>query len=117
MKQEDIFKKLKLVVAEELSLGKADKDKITAETNFLLDLGADSLDITMVAMSVEEEFDVIFSDELLEKITTFGDLLNILNDLITKKPSSIPYQKKNIVRAINQAKGALIKKHFISAPG
>ena len=114
MKRQDISDKLKSIIVSWLGIS---EDKVVIETNFLLDLGADSLDITMVAMSVEEEFDVIFSDELLEKITTFGDLLNILNDL-TKKPSSIPpYQKKNIVRAINQAKGALLKKHFISGPG
>lgn len=44
------------------------------------DLGADSLDLVDLAMSVEDEFDIELSDEALEKIKTVGDLVAFVED-------------------------------------
>ncbi|NIL96942.1 MAG: acyl carrier protein [Planctomycetales bacterium] len=58
------------IVAEQLG---ADKDKITADTHFVNDLGADSLDTVELVMELEEEFDINIPDESAEKIQTIGE--------------------------------------------
>jgi acyl carrier protein len=63
------------VVAKQLG---ADATKITDATSFVEDLGADSLDIVELVMSLEEEFGVKIPDEDAEKIRTVGQLLNWL---------------------------------------
>ena len=55
------------IVSEQLGV---DKDKITAETSFVNDLGADSLDTVELVMELEEEFDINIPDDAAEKITT-----------------------------------------------
>jgi len=47
--------------------------KLTRDTNFIQDLGADSLDTIEMIMEVEDEFDMNIPDEAAEKITTIGD--------------------------------------------
>ena len=58
------------IVAEQLG---ADKEKITAETHFVNDLGADSLDTVELVMELEEEFDINIPDDAAEKIQTIGE--------------------------------------------
>ena len=58
------------IVAEQLG---ADKEKITAETHFINDLGADSLDTVELVMELEEEFDINIPDDAAEKIQTIGE--------------------------------------------
>ena len=55
------------IVAEQLGV---DKEKITPETSFVNDLGADSLDTVELVMALEEEFETEIPDEEAEKITT-----------------------------------------------
>ena len=62
-------------IAEVLDL---DKDKITADSKFVDDLGADSLDLFELVMSMEEEFGVEIPSEDLEKIATVGDVIDYL---------------------------------------
>jgi acyl carrier protein len=57
------------IVSEQLGV---DKDKITAETSFVNDLGADSLDTVELVMELEEEFDINIPDDAAEKIQTVG---------------------------------------------
>lgn len=57
------------IVAEQLGV---DKDKITPETSFVNDLGADSLDTVELVMELEEEFDINIPDDAAEKIQTVG---------------------------------------------
>lgn len=47
-------------------------DKITSETSFINDLGADSLDTVELVMEFEEEFEISIPDEDAEKIQTVG---------------------------------------------
>jgi len=47
--------------------------EVVPEASFVDDLGADSLDLVELIMSMEEEFDVEISDEDAEKITTVKD--------------------------------------------
>ena len=62
--------KVKKIIAEKLSV---DLDEVVPEASFVDDLGADSLDLVELIMSMEEEFDVEISDEDAEKITTVKD--------------------------------------------
>ena len=55
------------IVADQLGV---DKDKITLETSFVEDLGADSLDTVELVMALEEEFRTEIPDEEAEKITS-----------------------------------------------
>ncbi|MDB2525669.1 MAG: acyl carrier protein [Mariniblastus sp.] len=61
------------IVAEQLGV---EKDKIKRESNFVNDLGADSLDTVELVMELEEEFDINIPDESAEKIQTVGEAIS-----------------------------------------
>jgi len=61
------------IVAEQLGV---DKDKIKTESNFVNDLGADSLDTVELVMELEEEFDINIPDDAAEKIQTVGEAIS-----------------------------------------
>ncbi len=60
------------MVAEQLSVG---RDKVNYKSNFVTDLGADSLDIVELIMAFEELLDCEVPDEEAEKFTTVKDSL------------------------------------------
>lgn len=64
------------IVSEQLGV---DKDKISAETSFVNDLGADSLDTVELVMELEEEFDVNIPDDAAEKIQTVGQAVDFID--------------------------------------
>jgi len=64
------------IVAEQLGV---DKEKVSKETSFVNDLGADSLDTVELVMELEEEFDVTIPDEAAEKIQTVGEAVDFIN--------------------------------------
>jgi acyl carrier protein len=70
-----IADKVKKIIAEKLSV---DLDEIIPEASFVDDLGADSLDLVELIMSMEEEFDIEISDEDAEKLTTFKDAIDYI---------------------------------------
>ena len=63
------------VVAEQLLV---DKEKITRETSFVNDLGADSLDTVELIMELEEEFDLMIPESEAEKIQTVGQAIDFI---------------------------------------
>lgn len=63
------------VVAEQLAV---DKDKITRETSFVNDLGADSLDTVELIMELEEEFDLMIPESAAEQIQTVGQAIDFI---------------------------------------
>ena len=63
------------IVSEQLGV---DKDKITAETSFVNDLGADSLDTVELVMEFEDEFEISIPDEDAEKIQTVGNAIEYI---------------------------------------
>jgi acyl carrier protein len=65
--------KIKKIIAEKLSV---DLDEIVAEASFIDDLGADSLDLVELIMSMEEEFDIEISDEKAEELVTVKDAID-----------------------------------------
>ena len=68
--------KVKKIIAEKLSV---DVEEIVPEASFVDDLGADSLDLVELIMSMEEEFDIDISDEDAEKLVTFKDVIEYIN--------------------------------------
>jgi len=56
-----------------------DESKITENSSFFDDLGADSLDIVELIMAFEEEFNLEISDKDAEKMKTVGDVIKYLN--------------------------------------
>ncbi len=73
---QDIFERMQKIIAEQFAV---DAEEITAETNFEDDLGADSVDLVELVMSMEEEFEIgeVHEDEL-SGLTTVGDCVNYL---------------------------------------
>lgn len=72
-----MLEKVKETVAE--SLG-ADIETITEETSFKEDLGADSLDLFEMVMSLEESCGVEIPTEELEQMQTVGDVVKYLEE-------------------------------------
>jgi len=54
------------------------RDKISDNTSFINDLGADSLDTVELVMNFEDEFEISIPDEDAEKIQTVGDALTYI---------------------------------------
>ena len=72
---EDISSKVKKIVADQLGI---DEVKVTEESSFIDDLGADSLDTVELVMAFEEEFGAEISDSQAEKILTVGDAVKFI---------------------------------------
>ena len=76
-----MFEKVKIILADQLNV-KA--DKVQLESKIVEDLGADSLDVVEMLMSVEDKFNVSVSDEEAVNLKTVKDIVNLLESK-TKK--------------------------------
>ena len=65
------------IVCEQMG---ANREKVTEETSFINDLGADSLDTVELVMEFEDEFDLNIPDEDAEKIQTVGDAIKYIEE-------------------------------------
>ena len=72
------FDKVREALAKQFEL---DPDRITLETNLIDDLGADSLDVVELIMSLEDEFGVSISDEDAAQLYTVGRIVDYLENL------------------------------------
>ncbi len=72
------FDKVKDMLVEKLGV---DASKITEESEIVKDLGADSLDLVEMLLSMEEEFGITISDEQTENIKTVKDIVEIIDNL------------------------------------
>jgi acyl carrier protein len=52
-----------------------DRKQLTAKTSLHEDLGIDSVDLLALAIDLEEEFDVVVTDQALYRIRTIGDTI------------------------------------------
>jgi len=68
--------KVKKIIAQKLGVDLAD---VTTQAKFVDDLGADSLDLVELIMSMEEEFAIDIPDEEAEKLETVQDAINYIN--------------------------------------
>ena len=71
----DIEERVKKIVVEHLGV---EESKIGSDSNFIDDLGADSLDTVELVMAFEEEFGCEIPDDAAEKIVTMKDAVSFL---------------------------------------
>lgn len=71
-----ILEKVKVILAEQFDV---EEDTITMDTDIQEDLGADSLDVVDLLMSIEDEFGVEIPDEEVENLHTIGDVVEYIS--------------------------------------
>ena len=76
---QEIETKVAELVSKQLGVA---RDKITKESSFVNDLGADSLDTVELVMEIEEAFSLSIPDETAEKIQTVGDAIQYIEENI-----------------------------------
>ena len=72
-----VFERLHKILAEQFEI---DEDDITLNSDIVDDLGADSLDLVDLVMSIEDEFEIEVPDEAIEEIKTVDDAVKYIED-------------------------------------
>ncbi|WOC32576.1 MULTISPECIES: acyl carrier protein [Caproicibacterium] len=72
-----VLEKVKHILAEQFDV---EEENINAETSIADDLGADSLDVVDLLMSIEDEFEIEVPDGEIDNIKTVGDLVNYIEE-------------------------------------
>lgn len=75
MEQEELFEKMKKLIAEKLEI---EEDKINLDASFRQDLGADSLDTYELVYAIEEEMGISIPDEKANEFETVGDAVEYI---------------------------------------
>jgi len=70
-----VFEKVKAILVDQLDV---EESVVTLDSVITDDLGADSLDVVDMVMSLEEEFDVEIPDEEIEAMKTVGDIVKFI---------------------------------------
>jgi len=70
-----LFDEVKEVIVEQLNVN---ADEVKLESNFVEDLGADSLDVVELVMALEEKFEIEIPDSEAEKISTVKDVVDYI---------------------------------------
>lgn len=70
--------RIKEIIAEKLDIG---IEQITDEAKFIDDLGADSLDVVELIMTLEDEFEIEITDEEAEKIVSVRNAIDFIKSL------------------------------------
>ena len=73
----DIFEQVKKILCDQLDL---EEEQVNEDSEVIDDLGADSLDIVDLVMTLEEEFDTEIPDEDIENLKTVGDIVKYIED-------------------------------------
>ena len=73
----DTEARVKKIVVEHLDV---EEDKVSANSSFTDDLGADSLDQVELVMAFEEEFGIEIPDDAAEKIATVADAVKFIEE-------------------------------------
>ena len=76
-----VFEKLKDIILDQLDV---DEDEITMDADFIDDLQADSLDITLLMKTISEEFDIAIEDDAVDKISTVGEAVEYIEAYINE---------------------------------
>ena len=74
-----VLEKVKAILSEQFDV---EEDTITPETSIADDLGADSLDVVDLLMSLEDEFEIEVPDEEIENIKTVGELVKYIENAL-----------------------------------
>ena len=70
-----VFEKVRDIIVDQLD---AEEDQVTVDASITEDLGADSLDVVDLVMSIEENLDIEIPDEEVENIKTVGDIVKYI---------------------------------------
>ena len=71
-----ILNKLKELIAEQFGI---DTDNISEATDIVADLGADSLDVVEMLMTLEDEYGLVIDDETAKTLKTVGDVVSYID--------------------------------------
>ena len=77
----DIFVQVKKILCDQLDL---EEEQVNEDSEVIDDLGADSLDIVDLVMTLEEEFDTEIPDEDIENLKTVGDIVKYIEDRVAE---------------------------------
>lgn len=77
-----IYETVRELLAHQLEI---DPAQIGPQTDILEDLGADSLDIVELVMAIEEEFDIVITDERAANVRTVDQLVEMLEGILGSK--------------------------------
>ena len=72
-----VLEKVKKIICDQLDI---EESIITMDSVIIEDLGADSLDVVDIIMSLEEEFDMEIADEQVENMKTIGDIVKYIEE-------------------------------------
>jgi acyl carrier protein len=72
---DELFEKVKKIIADKLEI---DESKITLDSSFRQDLGADSLDTYELVYAIEEEMGISIPDEKANEFETVRDALEFI---------------------------------------
>ena len=73
----EMKEKVTEIIANQLSIA---ADKIKGDTNIAEELGADSLDLVEILMSLEDEFGISIPDEAIPEIKTINDIVDFIKN-------------------------------------
>lgn len=79
----EVHKRVAKALSDQWNVG---IDECTLEASFTKDLGADSLDVVVGVMCIEEEFGLCIMDEDAEKFYTVGDMVTYVTKELEAKP-------------------------------
>ena len=71
------FERVENIICEQLEI---DSHLVTEDASISGDLGADSLDLVDLSMSIEEEFNLEVPDDVLDHVRTVGDIVKFIED-------------------------------------
>ena len=71
------FERVQKIICEQLEI---DSHLVTEDASISGDLGADSLDLVDLSMSIEEEFNLEVPDDVLDHVRTVGDIVKCIED-------------------------------------
>ena len=74
-----VYEKLRALLAEQLGIS---VDDITPETNIIDDLGADSLDVVELLAALEDEFDLLITDDRVRELYTVKEVADFIESLL-----------------------------------
>ena len=72
-----IYDKVVELICEQMQIK---KEKISVNSRLLEDLGADSANVMILVMDLEQEFDITVDDDVLANIKTVEDIVNYLKE-------------------------------------
>ena len=76
-----MYERICSFLSEQLGI---DPAEIRPESNVIEDLGADSLDLVEMLTEMENEYNIIITDERVRELSTVGEIASFLEELIHK---------------------------------